>query len=250
MHVIPYYLITENMNRIFLLILLLFSINTVAQEYVFLNDHCIVNKNVVAINFFHITSKVTKEDIKEGEKIGSIQKLPEFYSKVYHNQILESQALYEQGEFEKAANKLKVAYKYEPSNFFIAENYARALYKVDGKRSKSFEVYKKLVNQLDLQHNEQSNELTIDMWHREVYWKLATLYLDIQDYESAIKLLIKFQLSITSFIGKPIYTQVLEYMTECTFYLNEFEISKKYAQNTLKYDSENSYIKELLKKMK
>ncbi len=238
------------MNRIFLLIFSLFSISTIAQEYVFLNDYCIINKKTTAIDFLHVTSSVTKAEIEVGETIGSIQKFPEFYSKVYQNQVLESQALYEQGEFIKAANKLKIAYKNEPTNLFIAENYARALYNVDSTKAQSFEVYKKLVNQLNSQHNEQSNELKIDMWHREAYWKLATLYLDIQNYESAIDLLIKFQLSITDFIGMPVYTQVLDYMTECTFYLNELEISKKYAQNTLIYDPENSYVKGLIKKMK
>lgn len=238
------------MNKVLFLLILLFPINLIAQKYVFVNDYCIINSEITAIDFLHVTSTITKKHVEAGEAIGSIQELPDVYSKKYHNRILESETLYNKGEFIKAANTLEEAYKSEPTNLFVAEYYARALYKTDNTKCQSLEVYKKLIKQLNLEHNENQNELKIDMWHREAYWKLATLYLDIQDYESAIDLLIKFQLSISDFIGQPIYTQLLDYMTECTYYLNEWEISKKYAHNTLKYDPENSYVQGLLKKMK
>jgi tetratricopeptide (TPR) repeat protein len=223
--------------------------NTFSQKYVFINDHCIISKETTSIAFLHINSTVTKAEIEMGDKIGTIQKLPDILSKKFNSEIKESQALYAQRDYSKAAFILENAYESEPENLFIAENYARALYNIDSSKAKAFEVYKRLIDQLNTKYNEQSNELKIDVWHRESYWKLATLYLDHQDYESAIDLLIKFQLSIADYIGKPVYNQVLDYMTECTFYLNEIEVSKKLAQLTLKYDPENSFIKELLKKM-
>jgi tetratricopeptide (TPR) repeat protein len=236
-------------NIIFVFAFVLGIANLHAQKFYFINDDCIVRKGITAIDFLHITTTINKPKVETGETIGIIQKYPEILSEKYQNQVLKSQLLYSETNYKQASDILKEPYRNDSTNLFIADNYAKALYKIDSNKALAFQVYIKMIDQLSKQYEEMPNELKIDCWFREAYWKLATLYLDMQDYEKAIDLLIKFQLSISDMKGEPVYTQVLDYMTECAFYLKEYEIAKQYAKLTLKYDPHNKYVLDILKKI-
>jgi len=235
-----------------LLTLLLASLLAFNQEYRFVNEDCIVNNNVKDIVLIHVNKTFSGEEatVEMDETIGQIEPFPEILSKQFDSNIKKSQELYNKGDYLGAAKELEFAYKTEPKNLFISFNYARALYWVDSEFEKSFDIYKKIVDQLDKENGNSDTVLTVDMWFREAYWKLATLYMDKKDWVEAFHLINRFLLSIRDFKGQPVYTQSLEYLTECSYYMKEFELAEHFANRTLHFDPNNQFAQNVLKEIK
>jgi len=231
---------------------LLLTQSAFSQKYLYVNEDCVIEKKIKKVNIIHIKSTIDKSkvDIEKDETIGEVQEYPKVLSEEFDNNIKKSKEFYNNRNYANAAKELELAYKKEPKNIFVAENYARALYWIDSEKEKSYNVYRKIVLQLDKQSEDSESILTIDYWHRESYWKLATLYLDLGKWSEAFVLINKFIISIQENIGEKVYNQALEYATECLFNMKEYEFAKHFAERTIFYDSQNEYAKEILLKIK
>lgn len=246
------YLVKKMKYYLTLLVTLLLGYTSFSQRYLYVNEDCVIEKKVKKINILHIKSTIdtTKTTIEKDETIGQVQDYPPVLSKEFDRNIKRSKEYYDNRDYINAAKELEIAYNKEPENLFIAENYARALYWIDAEKEKSYYAYRKIVMQLDKQSQISESILTIDYWHRESYWKLATLYLDLGNWSEAFVLINKFIISIQENKGERIYNQALEYATECLFNMKEFEFAKHFAERTLFYDPQNDYAKEVLSKIK
>ena len=88
------------------------------------------------------------------------------------------------------------------------------------------------------------------MWFREAYWKLGTLYMDNKMWDKAYFEIYRFILSAQNAKGSPVYCQALEYLTECAYMLNDYNLTQYLAERTLHYDPYNLYVSGLLRKIK
>lgn len=192
-------------------------------------------------------------EVEEGESIGVVA-TPDKLSDRYENALNASQNLYEKGEFAKAALIWEDAYRDEPDNPFILNAYARTLYKTESSREKAFQVYRHLLEILDRQTEEGGNNaVVIDVWFPEAYWKIATIYLDKNEYEKAAfeisRFLIVFKTlgNLENEAYRPLLTQALQYLTEAYFALRQDAIARYYAKKTLEINPSNEYCKRVLK---
>ena len=135
----------------------------------------------------------------------------------------------------------------EPGNFFILNSYARACYWEE--KEESFKAYKTLVDMLDSVYQGTESKIPVDLWFREAYWKLGTLYMDNSLFEQAYYEISRSLICMQDIKGEPIYCQALEYLTECAFMFKEDELARHLAKRTLFYDPGNAYVTEIIKKL-
>jgi tetratricopeptide (TPR) repeat protein len=202
------------------------------------------------IDYIHISRSIQGDTfhINAGDMLGTVTAFPDTLSKQFSDEIKSSIDLYTRKNYSEAISVLEVPLMNESDNLFIINYYARALYLVD--RKKSFEIYKRLVSDLDSLYNSSIDSIKIDLWFREAYWKLGTLYMDNKLWKEAYFEISRFILSISSEKGTPIYCQALEFLTECAYNLYDDDLAKYLAERTLFYDPNNTYVKGLLKKLK
>ncbi len=205
----------------------------------------------IAVYHFHVSDQILSSKdtiIKKGREFGFITGYPEPMSETYDKEIKLSIEYYNKGDYHNAKNILTEAEKKEPNNFFILEHYSRACYKID--KEESYRVYQKLVRSLDSVWYDTNYQFSIDLWHKEAYWKLGTLYMDNKKWKEAYFEISRFLFTITEQKGKSSYCQVLEYLTECAYMFYEDDLALYLANRTLLCDPKNKYVNDLLKKIK
>jgi tetratricopeptide (TPR) repeat protein len=205
---------------------------------------------------------VVRKDLKEGnrvagsEEMGTCKPYPTTLSKKFEKEIVKSKELYERGEYQEAASMLKLPLEREPNNPFILETYARALLK-QNMRQESFVYYRRLIDILDSNLEAKKigvrvNDVIVDCWFPDAYWKLGILLLDQGEWAAAA-----FEISRFFSIAAPdicsdqpiICIQAFSYMTEAYFKMNKYDVAKYYAKAVLKLDPSNDYVKKYLSKM-
>jgi len=206
-----------------------------------------INVDFIHIDFNDMNLKVG-DKIKAGDLVGHISKYPDTLSLQFDNEIKQSMDFYNKQEYDKASDVLKTALEVEPDNYFVLNNYARACYWTN--REESFRVYQVLVNKLDSTYQTSDNKVIVDLWFREAYWKLGTLYMDFNQYDYAYLEISRSQASIKDMIGTNVYTQGLQYLTECAYEMNQDELASYLAERTLIYDRKNEYAKDVIKMIK
>jgi hypothetical protein len=92
--------------------------------------------------------------------------------------------------------------------------------------------------------------MVVDSWFREAYWKLGTLYMDRNEWKKAYYEISRFALAIQELKGQKIYTQALEYLTECAFNSHDDKLSNYLANRVLVYDKQNEYAQKVLTEIK
>ena len=204
------------------------------------------NVNLIHVDFTNFNRNVG-DSIFRGEKIGEIQAEPESYSDHFDKEIKQSAEYYKLKKYNKAIEILKKPILEEPGNFFVLNYYARACYWE--KKEESYRVYKSLVNMLDSINQGTGSEIPVDLWFREAYWKLGTLYMDNSLFEQAYYEISRSLICMQNMKGEPIYCQALEYLTECAYMLKEDELVRHLANRTLFYDPGNVYVSEIIKKL-
>lgn len=230
----------------------LFQINTFGQsKIILLNDDCPTRAPVKYFEFIHIDSKVQEGDnVIQGQSFGTVSKYPDTLSSKFSDELELSKQAYSRGEFMKAASYLDIAYRKESSNPFVLESYARALYQLDKKREDSYRVYSQLIEQLDKKYNSVDSVVVVDLWFREAYWKLGTLHMDYGNWNGAIYEIGRFVGSIQNEKGSYIYEQAMSYLTECAYMLGNRELCIHFANRTLLYNPNNTYVKEYIDSIK
>ncbi len=172
----------------------------------------------------------------------------ESMSDLYDKQIKQSMSYYEKKDYKNAKIILEEPIKKESNNLYILYYYARASYQID--KETSYKSYIKLIKSLDSIYNDTSFNVTIKMWFREAYWKLGTLYMDNKKWNEAKYEISRYLLSIQGLEKEYSYSQALEYLTECYFNLYDDKLAVYMATQTLKRDPNNTYVKEILEKIK
>lgn len=203
------------------------------------------------VRYVHIIPTKTLKagvQINAGDTIGDIANRPGILSEQFDSEIKKSIGYYKVKEFKKAVDVLSIAIIKEPNNFFILEAYARACYWIDKK--KSFRVYKTLVEKIDATNYSFGYDVALDYWFFESYWKLGTLYMDLEQYDKAYYEISRSLVCMMFAKGQYIYCQALEYLTECSYMMEEDNLARYLAYRTLLYDPNNEYVKDILKKLK
>ena len=232
-----------------LTMMLLSTISLKAQQQYNIPDIPLANK-FESINFIHITHTGNIDSIvkiEENQIIGHIQNYPDKLSERFNNEIESSNKYYEIGDFINAKKILDNPIILESQNTFILYYYARACYKVD--KINSFKTYKKLVAKLDSTYHNKASAPVIDLWFLEAYWKLGTLYMDNNDWNRAYFEISRFLLGRKGYENTPIYSQALEFLTECAYNLYDDNLAIYLAKRTLSYDPTNQYVKGILIKL-
>lgn len=204
---------------------------------------------MLSLDFTHIVANFDSDtaSFEIGEIMGKIEPLPKSFSKKFNDEINHSVNYYNKKEYQKAMTILESLLIHDSSNNWILYHYARACYQID--KVKSLNAYKKLVFRLDSIYKNTLSSTVIDLWYREAYWKLGTLYMDNKEWESAYYEISRFMLSAQDQKGNQIYTQGLEYLTECAYMLYDDKLAEYLAHRTLSYDPKNDYVKSILKKI-
>jgi tetratricopeptide (TPR) repeat protein len=175
------------------------------------------------------------------------------FSEKYHQEIIRSRELYSEGNYVEAVNLLTLIVKEEPYNLFALNDLARTLYRINDRKS-SLDVYNRLIGIMDNQGNDAGGGVVvpIDAWFPEAYWKYGTLLMDHGYWDLAAYNISRF-LMYESMVrtGQPVllFEQALSYLTEAFFNMKKYDIAKYYAQETLKLNPDNGYVKKYLDQM-
>ncbi len=204
--------------------------------------------------YAHLIANSTKRNLNPGDIIGTCEAFPKVMSVKWQKEIVSSQNYYNAGEYNKAADMLAEALKDEPDNPFILEAYGRALYKNENRKNESLAMYEKLMTIIDGQFKSENffdpeKYVNVNMWFSEAYWKIGTLYLDVQEWKKAA-LNIQCALLVISKASSPrIWEQALAYLTEAYFELGEPDKAHYYCCQTLRRFPKNNYVLEYQNKI-
>lgn len=188
-----------------------------------------------------IAERKPGQSISEGEKLGRVQELPDIVSQVGGDYI-KGREFYNAGKFKEASAIFETLYQKYPDNMFVLFQYARANYMFD--REKSFKLYKKLIDKINNYPLESVHDHVVDVWFIEANWKLATLYLDKEDYPNAILEMMKFYSAADLNDNPLLKEQLLSYLTEAYYYSNDRESALHFYYLTLAHNPENKYVKQ------
>ncbi|MDR6563138.1 MULTISPECIES: hypothetical protein [unclassified Arcicella] len=255
-------------NRLLLFILFATIFNVKSQSKIMLRlGYVPVSANIKFTRYNNIilNDSLENKNVEVGVIFGKTAPFPNVLSKKFDKTIKQSQVFYKRRDFVNAYKILEKAYKEEPNNLFVLENYAKALYKIDKLKAKSFEVYKSLIEKSDKinigrdsllivkkegQLIPQSNDeiLLIDAWFPEAYWKLGTLYMDEMNWEKAMIEIGRFlHLCTDNNENKAVLEQAMAYLAECAFELHNEELTSLYVKKTLAINANNTYVKNFIK---
>lgn len=175
--------------------------------------------DMLSTEYIHILRSFTADSvhIKPGDLIGKVSPYPDNFSKQFDKEIRLSMDAYKRQNFSEAKSVLEIPVIKESRNLFILDNYARACYQID--KEKSFDMYKKLITNLDSLYQSSKNSIKIDLWFREAYWKLGTLYMDHKMWKDAYFEISRFIMSAQDVKGSRVYCQALQFLTECAYML-------------------------------
>ena len=173
------------------------------------------------------------DSIAPGTPLGYIPPYPTPLSERHDETIIKARALYDRQQYREAAALLERAYADEPDNRFVRNEYARTLFWIDGSRDRSFEIYHRLIDELDHGCTRTKGDVPVDLWFLEAYWKIASLYLDRAEYEKAAYEITRF-LSIGT--GQPphVREQAYVYLAEAYGHLRNFPVARTYAEQALR----------------
>jgi tetratricopeptide (TPR) repeat protein len=188
--------------------------------------------------------------VKAGERLGTRAPTPELRSKAFETELRRSEASYREGRYLEAAEALRPAIESQSYDAFVAQAYARALYRVPDRRGDSFRVYRDLVGALDaFGSTHAADHVYVDVWFHEAYWKLGTLYLDLGDPRAAIceigrSLFGRSQAAEAA--NAAYFEQAYGYLAEAYSGLGRSEAADRFAREVLRLDPANTSVRPYL----
>lgn len=184
-----------------------------------------------------------------GDLLGTFEGRPAVLSKRHQREIDSASALYQRRDFTDAAAVLAPAYADERDNPFLADEYARTLFWIDSRRNECFEVYQRLIAQLDKQDGTNDRQVAVDAWFREAYWKIASLYLDREDWQHAAFEIARFLAVPTTDASPAALTQVYGYFAEATEKLGRQDLTRWAALQVLRANPRDSDAVQFLRQL-
>ena len=152
--------------------------------------------------------------------------------------------LYNQQRLLEALKLIEPVYEAEPENHFVIDSYARILFRMND-RARSFDVYTKLIKMLDTRRS-CKNEIVIDFWFIEAYWKKGILHLDRGEWREAAY---EISRAYAGMNEPTIVDQALGYLTEAFYNLRDYELARYYAEATLQQNPKNLYVQKYIDQM-
>jgi tetratricopeptide (TPR) repeat protein len=218
--------------------------------YLFLSPNCGLPAHINIINMLHsdVDSLPIGTKVYPGMVVAHVQPLPAIRSIYYGSALTASEAAYNEGQFADAATLLTEAVEHEPNNLFLLNAYARALYQVNETKPQSYAAYQAFFKAQKAEYAPANNELAVDSWFLESYWKFGTLCLDTEQWSQAVASIEQF-LAGYDRMNAPnpqLLEQALSYLTEAFFQLHKVELCRYYGQRTLKLYPANQYVKRYL----
>ena len=191
--------------------------------------------------YVHVEPTVaTGDSVNAGTTLGFVQEMPAVQSAANQHLLAAARQLYDQERFEEAASVVQPAFITEPDNPFILNEYARALFRVDSLKPQSRRVYVELVELLTAGQSHAPNTLVVDLWFIDAYWKLAMLYLDVEEYARALNELLKVKVAGSS---DPTFDeQVYAYFAEAYYFLGDQTAAEEFVRKTLELNPDNEYV--------
>ncbi|HKW42482.1 MAG TPA: tetratricopeptide repeat protein [Gemmatimonadales bacterium] len=180
-----------------------------------------------------------------GDSVGRIDSFPPRLSRRHDGTLAQADSLYNQKRYADAAALLATAYRDEPDNPFVLNAYGRTLFRIDDQRDKSFEVYQRLITLLDRRGGTSDSAISVDAWFGEAYWKIASLYLDRREFQSAAFEISRF-LATTPPRDPRVLGQVLDYLVEAYVRLGDDDMARLWGARALRLDPTDAYALGLL----
>lgn len=191
----------------------------------------------------HLLSAKTNAAVKAGEQVGTAASLPAIRSARFEQELRLSEVLYEDGRYDEAAAAVGQAAGSDASDPFILEAYARALYRVPGRREDSYSAYRHLVQTLDhVGASVNPDYVFVDLWFGEAYWKLASLYLDHGSYQPAICEIARSFYTHRMDQQAAVSEQALGYLAEAYFRLGNTDRAAFFARETIRRNPGNTSV--------
>lgn len=181
----------------------------------------------------HVVGAHVGDSVRRGIPLGTVQAYPSPLSKRHQRAIDSARVLYNARDYDGAAALLVPAYTDERDNPFIANEYARTLFRIDSRRNESFEVYRRLVDQLDRQHGTSDRVVAVDAWFSEANWKLGNLYLDREQWDKAAFEIVRFLLTRAD-PQEPALEQAYTYLAEAFAHLGSNDLARWSAEQALR----------------
>jgi hypothetical protein len=192
---------------------------------------------------------VDSAQIGPGDLLGTVEPRPAPLSKHHQRELDSASVLYQRRDYAGAAAILAPAYADERDNPFIADEYARTLFWIDNRRNESFDAYRRLIAQLDKQHGTNDKQVAVDAWFSEAYWKIASLYLDREDWKNAAFEIARFLSVRSTDASAEALTQVYSYFAEATTKLDRKDLTRWAAQQSLRANPRNTHAIEYLRQL-
>lgn len=171
---------------------------------------------------------------------------PDRLSVRHHDAIAGAERLYERQEFDEVITVLEPITADEPTNPFVLDLYARALFWAE-QRPRSFAVYRDVVRLLDAAAEAPAGVVAVDARFIDAYWKLGILHLDRQEWQRAA-FEISRVLATGAFEGRAL-EMALGYLTEAHFRLENYPAARYYANETLRRNPANDYVRPYLSRI-
>lgn len=206
--------------------------------------------DINTMNMLHVEFDTTLigSTVKQGQTIAQVDSGPLVRSARYGMKLIAAEDEYAAGRYTQSAALLEEAAQREPANPFITYQLARSLYRNDATKPRAFQLYQRLVRQLNAAVPMPDSVLNTDVWFAEAYWKLGTLYLDRAQWAEAARSIAQFQIAapLGEYEGTSLHEEILGYLTECFYQLHDAGLCRHFGDLTLKYFPQNQYVRPYL----
>lgn len=196
-----------------------------------------------------------------GEEIFSVSPLPAVITFNGQEKFEEASANYNAGNYRAALEILAGLEKEDPHNPFILNDLARTLYRL-ARREESFEAYTRLQSILKsgyslpagapaLPGSERpaENQILIDLWFVESYWKIGSLHMDREEWDLAIE-----NISVIAYLrfhsmekiktgqDRLLAEQAFSYLTEAYYFKQNVPLNHFFYCRTRLVNPGNTYV--------
>jgi tetratricopeptide (TPR) repeat protein len=248
------------------LLILLFFLNCGSYqkttEFARMSNFCNSITNNGQNNIF--TSSIKKVSLTSFQENSQTVKAYKQWSNQDLNEIRKGIELCISGNYEDGIIILTKYNKKNRKDLFLQAELANAVYKkylgdYKTRVTKALPIYKDLLAKIEKESriqdkNEDLNELIINTNFIDSYWKIATLYLDQENYSSAK---IELERALSGFLssvppsnysGNKVLEQMYLYYTEIEFYLKNKDSNRFYYCKTIQINPANNSVHKFILK--